>query len=44
MKRRGRAWTAAHEELFFGLYEQTAEPRRQALREAEQRRLRRVVG
>jgi UDP-N-acetylglucosamine diphosphorylase/glucosamine-1-phosphate N-acetyltransferase len=44
LKRRGREWTAAHEEFFFGLFEQTAETRRQALREAEQRRLRRVVG
>ncbi len=43
MARRGRDWTAAHAELFFYLYEATTAPRRQALRESEQRRLRRVV-
>ncbi len=43
MARRGRDWTAAHAELFFYLYEATTAPRRQALRESEQRRLRRAV-
>jgi glycosyltransferase involved in cell wall biosynthesis len=43
MARRGREWTAEHAELAFVLYEATAAQRRQALREGEQRRLRRVV-
>jgi UDP-N-acetylglucosamine diphosphorylase/glucosamine-1-phosphate N-acetyltransferase len=43
MARRGRAWTEAHADFFFDLYERTADARRQALREGEQRRLRRVV-
>jgi UDP-N-acetylglucosamine diphosphorylase/glucosamine-1-phosphate N-acetyltransferase len=43
MARRGREWTAEHAELAFFLYEATAGQRRQALREGEQRRLRRVV-
>ncbi len=43
MARRGREWTAEHAELAFFLYEATAAQRRQALREGEQRRLRRVV-
>ncbi len=43
MARRGRQWTEGHAELYFGLYEQTAAERRQAVREGEQRRLRRVV-
>jgi hypothetical protein len=43
MARRGQSWTADHAEFFFGLYEATAAGRRQALRESEQRRLRRVV-
>jgi UDP-N-acetylglucosamine diphosphorylase/glucosamine-1-phosphate N-acetyltransferase len=43
MARRGREWTEDHAELYFGLYEQTAAERRQAVREGEQRRLRRVV-
>ncbi len=43
MARRGRQWTAAHAELFFGLFERTEAGRRQLIRESEQRRLRRVV-
>jgi UDP-N-acetylglucosamine diphosphorylase/glucosamine-1-phosphate N-acetyltransferase len=43
MRRRGQTWTETHEEFFFGLYEATAVPRRQTLREAEQRRLRQVA-
>jgi UDP-N-acetylglucosamine diphosphorylase/glucosamine-1-phosphate N-acetyltransferase len=43
MARREREWTEAHAELYFGLYEQTAEHRSRVLREAEQHRLRRVV-
>jgi UDP-N-acetylglucosamine diphosphorylase / glucose-1-phosphate thymidylyltransferase / UDP-N-acetylgalactosamine diphosphorylase / glucosamine-1-phosphate N-acetyltransferase / galactosamine-1-phosphate N-acetyltransferase len=43
MARRGREWTEDHAEFYFGLYEQTAAERRQAVREGEQRRLRRVV-
>jgi hypothetical protein len=41
MARRGRALTEAHREMFHDLFDQTAAERRQALREAEQRRLRR---
>jgi UDP-N-acetylglucosamine diphosphorylase/glucosamine-1-phosphate N-acetyltransferase len=43
MRRRGRELTAAHTEYLIGLYEQTAPSRRQRIREAEQRRLRRSV-
>jgi UDP-N-acetylglucosamine diphosphorylase/glucosamine-1-phosphate N-acetyltransferase len=43
MARRGREWTPAHEELYLGLYEQTAAERSRVLRESEQSRLRRVV-
>ena len=43
MARRGREWTAAHAEFYLDLYERTAGERRQALRDAEQRHLRRVV-
>jgi UDP-N-acetylglucosamine diphosphorylase/glucosamine-1-phosphate N-acetyltransferase len=43
MARRDREWTPAHAEACFLLYEATAAARRQALRESEQRRLRRVV-
>jgi UDP-N-acetylglucosamine diphosphorylase/glucosamine-1-phosphate N-acetyltransferase len=43
MARRGREWTAAHEEFFFQLFESTSGARRQLLRDSEQRRLRRVV-
>ncbi len=43
MARRARDWTAQHAELFFYLYEATTAQRRQALRESEQHRLRRVV-
>jgi hypothetical protein len=39
----GGAWTEAHTEFFFSLFEATARPRKQALREAEQKRLRRLV-
>jgi hypothetical protein len=41
MGRRGVTLTAAHEALYRSLFEQTATERRRALREAEQRRLRR---
>jgi hypothetical protein len=41
MSRRGAALTAAHEVVYRSLFEQTAAERRRALREAEQRRLRR---
>jgi hypothetical protein len=40
MRRRGREVTAAHTEYWLGLYEQTVGPRRQRIRENEQRRLR----
>ena len=43
MRRRGRTWTETHAEFFLSLYERTEAERRQALREAEQKRLRRVV-
>jgi UDP-N-acetylglucosamine diphosphorylase/glucosamine-1-phosphate N-acetyltransferase len=43
MGRRDREWTLEHTEFFLQLYEETAEARRQALRENEQRRMRRVV-
>jgi UDP-N-acetylglucosamine diphosphorylase/glucosamine-1-phosphate N-acetyltransferase len=43
MGRRGREWTAAHADFYLELHERTAGERRQALRDAEQRRLRRVV-
>ena len=41
MRRRGAALTAAHAALYRTLFEQTAAERRRAMREAEQRRLRR---
>ncbi len=43
MRRRGRELTAADTAFFTALFEQTAGHRRQLLREAEQRRLRRSV-
>ena len=43
MGRRRREWTPEHAELFLALYEQTEASRRQTIREADQRRLRRVV-
>ncbi|HVS37585.1 MAG TPA: putative sugar nucleotidyl transferase [Gemmataceae bacterium] len=43
MGRRKQRWAEAHAEFFLALYEQTEEERRQMIREAEQRRLRRVV-
>jgi UDP-N-acetylglucosamine diphosphorylase/glucosamine-1-phosphate N-acetyltransferase len=43
MGRRQHEWTETHAELFFTLFEQTANERRQALRDSEQGRLRRVV-
>jgi UDP-N-acetylglucosamine diphosphorylase/glucosamine-1-phosphate N-acetyltransferase len=43
MGRRGQEWTEEHAEFFLGLYERTADERRHTLREAEQKRLRRVV-
>jgi UDP-N-acetylglucosamine diphosphorylase/glucosamine-1-phosphate N-acetyltransferase len=41
MRRRGRALTEAHTELYFTLFDQTAAFRGRILRESEQRRLRR---
>jgi hypothetical protein len=41
MGRRGAALTPEHAALYRALYESTAAERRRALREAEQRRLRR---
>ena len=41
MRRRGQALTEAHRGLYRGLFDQTAGPRRQAIRDAEARRLRR---
>jgi UDP-N-acetylglucosamine diphosphorylase/glucosamine-1-phosphate N-acetyltransferase len=43
MRRRGQALTEAHKDLFYGLYERSAEARRKAIREGEIRRLRRSV-
>ena len=43
MGRRGQAWTETHAEFFLGLYERTEDERQQLIREADQRRLRRVV-
>jgi UDP-N-acetylglucosamine diphosphorylase/glucosamine-1-phosphate N-acetyltransferase len=43
MGRRQREWTPEYAELFLALYEQTEGQRRQTIREADQRRLRRVV-
>ena len=43
MGRRQREWTPEHAEMFLALYERTEETRRQTIREADQRRLRRVV-
>jgi UDP-N-acetylglucosamine diphosphorylase/glucosamine-1-phosphate N-acetyltransferase len=43
MRRRGRELTDAQRDLVFALYEQTAEYRREVIRESEQRRLRRSV-
>jgi UDP-N-acetylglucosamine diphosphorylase/glucosamine-1-phosphate N-acetyltransferase len=44
MGRRGREFTAAHATLYWSVYEQTAGVRRQAVRDAEARRLRRGAG
>jgi UDP-N-acetylglucosamine diphosphorylase/glucosamine-1-phosphate N-acetyltransferase len=44
MERRGKKWTEAHAEFFFGLYERTEGDRRRLLQDREVRRLRRVVG
>ena len=41
--RREREWTETHAEFFFQLYVQTEGERRKAIRESEQRRMRRVV-
>ncbi len=43
MGRRNQRWTETHAEFFLALYEMTEEERRRTMREAEQRRLRRVV-
>lgn len=42
MARRGRAWTETHADFFLDLYERTAAERRQAIHDADLRRLRRV--
>jgi len=41
--RRDRQWTETHVEFFFQLFVQTEPERRKAIRESEQRRMRRVV-
>jgi UDP-N-acetylglucosamine diphosphorylase/glucosamine-1-phosphate N-acetyltransferase len=41
--RRDREWTDIHAEFFYQLYVQTEAERRRAIRESEQRRMRRVV-
>jgi UDP-N-acetylglucosamine diphosphorylase / glucose-1-phosphate thymidylyltransferase / UDP-N-acetylgalactosamine diphosphorylase / glucosamine-1-phosphate N-acetyltransferase / galactosamine-1-phosphate N-acetyltransferase len=43
MRRRSQVLTDVHKDLFYTLYESTAEPRRKAIREVEIRRLRRSV-
>jgi UDP-N-acetylglucosamine diphosphorylase/glucosamine-1-phosphate N-acetyltransferase len=43
MGRRSREWTESHADVYHDLYERTAEERRKSIREAEQRRLRRVI-
>jgi UDP-N-acetylglucosamine diphosphorylase/glucosamine-1-phosphate N-acetyltransferase len=43
MRRRGRELTTVDTDFWFGLFDQTAAARRQVIREAEQRRLRRSV-
>lgn len=43
MRRRGQELTDVHRDLYFHLYDQTAELRQQTIREAEQRRLRKSV-
>jgi UDP-N-acetylglucosamine diphosphorylase/glucosamine-1-phosphate N-acetyltransferase len=43
MRRRGRSLTDVHKDLYYTLYERTADVRRKAIREGEIRRLRRSV-
>jgi UDP-N-acetylglucosamine diphosphorylase / glucose-1-phosphate thymidylyltransferase / UDP-N-acetylgalactosamine diphosphorylase / glucosamine-1-phosphate N-acetyltransferase / galactosamine-1-phosphate N-acetyltransferase len=43
MGRRGRTWTETHAEFYLGLYERTEPERRRLIREAEQRRMRRLA-
>ena len=43
MRRRGQLLTELHKDLYYTLYERTAEARRKAIREGEIRRLRRSV-
>ncbi len=43
MGRRRREWTPEHAEMYLALYEQTEDVRAQTIREADQRRLRRVM-
>jgi UDP-N-acetylglucosamine diphosphorylase/glucosamine-1-phosphate N-acetyltransferase len=43
MGRRNCTWTPEYAEFFIQLYEDTAETRRQVMRESEQRRMRRVI-
>src|SRR5262249_40744315 len=42
--RRDKEWTETHGEFYFQLYVQTEAERNKALRESEQRHMRRVVG
>ena len=43
MRRRGQVLTEVHKNLFYSLYDRTADTRRKAIREGEMRRLRRSV-
>jgi UDP-N-acetylglucosamine diphosphorylase/glucosamine-1-phosphate N-acetyltransferase len=43
MRRRGQTLTEQHKDLYYGLYERTAEARSKAIRDGEIRRLRRSV-
>ena len=43
MSRRGQPLTDAHKDLYYTLYEGTAEERRKAIRDGEIRRLRRSM-
>jgi UDP-N-acetylglucosamine diphosphorylase/glucosamine-1-phosphate N-acetyltransferase len=43
MSRRGRQWTSAHADFYLGLYERTESERLRMIRDAEQRRMRRLA-
>jgi hypothetical protein len=43
MRRRGQVLTEAHKDLYYTLYDRTADARRKAVRDGEIRRLRRSV-